>query len=332
MHSRGRFLLTSSSILLAALLLYLALRGVDFARVWTVVSSARPALIAAGCCLGSIAYLMRSLRWRVLLNTEAQLGLPAVFWANMAGYLGNNLLPARAGELVRTVLISARFGLSRTFVLTTAFAERLVDSAVLVLVSLVLLSAVADSPPWLRAASRWAGAFAIAGLLLLAFLPRAGRHASNLVARLPVPRRIHNRLATVADELIRGVQTFHDARRLAAFLAYTTIIWLLDAWGCIVGALALHLDMSLTAALLLIAALALGSSLPSTPGYVGIYQFAAVTVLSPFGWSRSDALAYILVVQAFSYLVIGLWGGLGIWRFRIGYGTLIDSVRDPPHR
>jgi uncharacterized membrane protein YbhN (UPF0104 family) len=62
--------------------------------------------------------------------------------------------------------------------------------------------------------------------------------------------------------------------------------------------------------------LSLGSALPSTPGYVGIYQFVAVTVLTPFGFSRTDAIAYILVVQAMMYVVIGFWGSLGLLRYR----------------
>jgi uncharacterized membrane protein YbhN (UPF0104 family) len=69
-------------------------------------------------------------------------------------------------------------------------------------------------------------------------------------------------------------------------------------------------------AFLLIASLGLGSALPSTPGYIGIYQFVAVVVLTPFGFSRTDAIAYILVAQALIYVVIGFWGSLGLWRFR----------------
>jgi uncharacterized membrane protein YbhN (UPF0104 family) len=69
-------------------------------------------------------------------------------------------------------------------------------------------------------------------------------------------------------------------------------------------------------AFLLMAGLGLGSALPSTPGYVGIYQFVAVRVLTPFGFSRTDAIAYILVAQALSYVVIGLWGSVGLWHYR----------------
>ena len=69
-------------------------------------------------------------------------------------------------------------------------------------------------------------------------------------------------------------------------------------------------------AFLLIAGLGLGSAMPSTPGYVGIYQFVAVSILTPFCYSRTDAIAYILLVQAMSYVVLAFWGliGLGVGR------------------
>lgn len=84
------------------------------------------------------------------------------------------------------------------------------------------------------------------------------------------------------------------------------------------AAAALGLRMPITVAFLVITGLSLGSALPSTPGYVGIYQFVAVTVLTPFGFTRTDAIAYILVAQALMYALIGFWGALGLWRYRRG--------------
>ena len=118
------------------------------------------------------------------------------------------------------------------------------------------------------------------------------------------------------DHALRGMRAFHDLGRLSGFLVLTAVIWCLDAVGTAIVAGALGLSMPISAAFLLIAGLGLGSALPSTPGYIGIYQFVAVSVLAPFGFSRADAIAFILVAQAVSYVLVGFWGSLGITRYR----------------
>ena len=94
------------------------------------------------------------------------------------------------------------------------------------------------------------------------------------------------------------------------------VVWMLDALSTLIGMHALGLATSLPVALLLITGLGLGSALPSTPGYVGIYQFVAVSVLTPFGFSRTNAIAYILLAQALQYVLITFWGLIAIMRSR----------------
>jgi hypothetical protein len=112
------------------------------------------------------------------------------------------------------------------------------------------------------------------------------------------------------------MRAFHHARRLTGFLALTMLIWCLDAAGTVITGAALGLDIRIGVAFLLIAGLGVASALPATPGYVGIYQFVAVTLLTPFGFSRTAAIAYILVAQALFYVLIAFWGSLGFWHYR----------------
>ena len=116
--------------------------------------------------------------------------------------------------------------------------------------------------------------------------------------------------------MLLGLRAFHDWGRLARFVLLTVLIWILDGFGVITGARALGLSISFPVALLLLAGLGLGSALPSTPGYIGIYQFAAKTVLMPFGISQDGALAYILVMQALGYVIVVAFGLPGLYRFQ----------------
>src|SRR5689334_17851242 len=100
--------------LLAAILLYLSLRGVEWARVWSTIAGAQWRWILGGALITATSCFLRSLRWRVLLNATARFDVLTVFWATMSGYLGNNFLPARAGEVLRSFIISSQSSLTRT--------------------------------------------------------------------------------------------------------------------------------------------------------------------------------------------------------------------------
>jgi uncharacterized membrane protein YbhN (UPF0104 family) len=120
----------------------------------------------------------------------------------------------------------------------------------------------------------------------------------------------------LTEQILLGLRAFHHWGRLAGFIALTAVIWTSDALAVTVGAHALGFEVRFPVAMLLLTAMGLGSALPSTPGYVGVYQFAAVTALTPFGVSRDAALAYILVAQVIGYVLVIVWGLPGMYLLR----------------
>src|SRR5262249_43607176 len=140
--------------------------------------------------------------------TAADFDVMTVFWAMMAGYLGNNFLPARAGELVRTFIISSRSSLTRTYVLTTALSERMMDAIALVLWSSLILIGMHPKPEWLDKASRTAAVFAGAGLLAVIVLPHTGNLCDALIQRMPFPRALREKLRHFTEQILQGLKTF----------------------------------------------------------------------------------------------------------------------------
>ena len=304
------------SAALALVLLYYSLRGVEWVRVWTTITHARwQYLVAAGLTICS-SYFLRSLRWRILLNTDAHFDVLTVFIASMAGYLGNNFLPARAGEFVRSYIISKSSSLSKTYVLTTALSERMVDAIALVLASSVVLLGVREKPAWLGDVSRTTAAIAGAGLLAIAIVPHTGDLVERALRRIPMPTGLRARLLELAAQILLGLRTFHSPTRLAGFAFFTVVVWLIDCVTVMLGTHALGIDLPFRVALLLLAGMGLGSALPSTPGYVGIYQFVTVGILTPFGVRHDDALAYSFVSQALNYAIVLALGLPGLYRFK----------------
>jgi len=304
------------ALLLAAVLLYYSLRGAEWGRVWQTIAGADWRYLALATALVVLSSFWRALRWRILLNAGARFSIPTVFWAMMAGYLGNNLLPARAGEFIRSYLISRRSSLSKTYVLTTALGERLSDVIALVLSSSIVLLGLEPKPRWMADISRTMAIVAGAGAAAIAVLPHSGGLVKGILNRVPLPAKVRDFLLRLAEQILEGLRAFHDWGRFAGFVFLTAVIWTSDSFGAIIGMRALGLAISFPVALLLITGLGLGSALPSTPGYVGIYQFVAVTVLAPVGIAKDQALAFILIYQALGYAIVQTLGFTGLYRLQ----------------
>ena len=306
---------------LAAVLLYYSLRGVEWGQVWRTILAARWHYLALGTAVSVVNYFVRSLRWRVLLNARGHFRVGTVFWATMAGYMANNFLPARAGEVVRSFIISDRSGLSKTYVLTTALTERLMDAIALVLCGSVVLLQVRPKPAWMDQVGRTTALIAALGALTVAVLPHAEGLIEKLLHRIPLPAGIRARLLGLAEQILLGLRAFHNAGRLLSFTGLTALIWISDAGVMMISSHAFDIHMTFPVAMLLLAGMGLGSALPATPGYVGIYQFAAVTILPPFGIDRNAALAFIIVAQAVGYAVVLALGLLGLYRIKRAGGS-----------
>lgn len=314
---RSRLIYWLVAVAIAAVLLDISLRGIDWSQVGRILLRARWGYVAVWIVVGSIALVLRAVRWRVLLQSRTAVRLSTAFWATAAGYFGNNFLPARAGELIRTVMVSAETGLSKSFVLTTAMTERLCDGVTLVLIASVVLFALPNPPGWLAHAARPFAVAGVCGALAVAFSPMLDGLSRRVIAILPVRTEYRNKLLGILEQILTGATALHNMRRLTKFVAVTGVIWLLDAVGVQIGMRALGQNVSLQVALLLITGLGLGSALPATPGYVGIYQFVAVSVLVPFGLSKTDAIAFILLSQALNYVGTAIWGLIAFTRSRV---------------
>jgi uncharacterized protein (TIRG00374 family) len=300
-------------LVISAVLLFFAVRGVDWTQVLATLRRGRVDLLALASLILTVSYVIRGLRWRVVLSAKQRIAPLTVFWATMAGYLGNSVLPARAGELIRSVLLGRQTGLGTSYVLATALLERLADVVALVCIGLLALLMLGSVPAWLLTAAPVAGVIGLVGLTAPRFLPCLDRQLIDHISRLPVPARLENRLTALASQFLHGLRALRDRRRGLNFAALTAVIWTLDVIFALMIGQAFDLPLLAPQAMLLLAALGLASAVPTTPGYVGVYQFVAVTVLVPLGFSRDQAFAQVIGLQGVAYGVEIVWGTLGLW-------------------
>jgi len=264
----------------------------------------------------TVSYVARALRWRVLLSAQSSPSISMTFWITCIGYLGNYILPARAGEIIRVFYMGERAKISKSYVLATALTERMVDAAFLALVILSLLPFLDFVPQEITDASVIIFVFigiAIVGLIIvLRFSPRI----INLLEQLPIPF-LRDQTKSIVEKFLEGFQPLSNTQTSIKFISITLLIWILDViTGLLVG-VAFSMWMTPTQMLLLLATLGLSSAIPSTPGYIGVYQFVAVTVMEPFGYLPEQSLTFILGFQAVVYVLVLLWGGIGLWTLNI---------------
>lgn len=324
---RSRFIFLTST-LLAVILLYLALRGLDWPAFFVSLQRVNYLYVAPLLIWSSATYFLRSLRWRILLVTYKNILPVNVFWANMAGYLANSVLPARAGEFVRAAYIARKESIPVVFVLATGITERLVDLTALVIIGAVSLFFTDAFPKSVQSAFETFAVAAVIGVMCIFLLPLLHDLAARIINALTfLSNSIKSGLYEIISHFVEGLKAIANIERGLSFLFFTLLIWLMDGLGMVWIALSLHESLSLAQSLLFISALGISSAIPSTPGYIGVYQFVAITVLMPFDFVRESALALILITQALNLLVVSCWGGAGLW---IGSRTILAIQTKKP--
>lgn len=315
-HTRFSRVMIIVSVVLAALFLYLALRNLDWQNFFDTIKNAQYAYLPLVFLWSSVSFLIRAMRLRVLFTSEKALPAANVFWANMAGYLGNNILPARAGELVRAAYLARQNSISASFALAVGLTERLMDLIALIVLGSFALSSTGIISPVFQNALKGVSILGLIGLASIFILPRFGELIGHLIMTFPLLKEAYKtKLDHFFQQFLGGLKSLHNIKRVVQFTGLTALIWLMDAVGAVFLAYILKIPLLLQQAFVLLSALGLSSAIPSTPGYVGVYQFVAVTTLAPFGISKADALALILTSQILGYLVIGFWGLLSLWKF-----------------
>lgn len=306
------------SLVLAMLLLYLAFRGIDWNEMLATLRAGQIEYFVAAGAILIASYFLRSLRWRVLLSVERTAPVSTVFWGTWVGYLGNFFLPARAGEVIRSVMLGRKLGIGIPYILATAITERVFDAIVLVVLLLVFLPTFPSIPDWLNAAVGTMAVLGVVGMAGIVIASRSNRLIERLLALLPIPERLRSKVSSIVERFLFGMRAFQSGGRALAFCGLTAALWSLDVVIGLLIARGFGLEFTVVQTVLLLAALGLSSAAPSTPGYIGIYQFVAVTVLTPFGYTREQALTFILAFQALSYLIVLTFGLLGLWRLNRG--------------
>jgi glycosyltransferase 2 family protein len=299
-------------------LLAWALRGVNLSDVLRHLRTAHPVPLAAAVVIATIAFPLRLVRWRLLLRDERGRPYPATpLWHAIAiGFMANNILPLRAGELVRSYtaakLAPARF----TTVFSSIAVERIFDGLTVVamltfaLLSSDLPSAVSVGGTSIVQLARAAGILGMLALLAAVLVVVAPVRAEQLVRRILPHARAADKIVDLIEGVRQGLTVLRSPARLAGVIVWSVVLWLVNALAFYIGFQAFDIPVSYSGALLLQGLLVLGISIPSTPGFFGPFEAVIVAVLALYGITSSLAFSYAISFHLTSFVPITL---LGLW-------------------
>ena len=296
------------TIALSGFFLFLAARNVSWEETLAAFRTFQPEFLVILFLISSISIFIRGLRWGVLLSAEKKISPLVMFFSTAVGYLGNTFLPARAGELIRSVMLGKKEKINTGYVLATALTERVIDVIILVLLGTLSIFQMQNMPDWLTRSVSVMGALGILAVFVLAIFPRMKNIFYSLIEKFPMKEKWKIKVVALLNSFFEGSQSFLKPKNLVKFLGLSVIIWLLDASGLVLLARGFQLALTYPQALLFLTALGLSSAIPSTPGYVGIYQFVAVSLLPVFGFTTSQAFTFVLTTQGVTTLAIVVWG------------------------
>ena len=314
-------------------LLAWALHGVDARALIDHLRRANPWLMAATIVLATLTFPLRAIRWRLILRSTSggRLPLGPLWHATAIGFMANNLLPVRAGELARAYAARQAVSVRFTTALASIAVERVLDG--LVLVGLFTVALVVPSFPrdamigGVRLAGlATAGAGLFAGILVVALLvvhrPAPWIRLLGRVARGVLPARLADHVTHLAEGLVEGLDVLKRPGRLLGVAAWSLLLWLVNAASFAVCFRAFELPVPPEGALLLQGVIGFGVALPSSPGFVGVFEAATRGTLAMYGVDATRAVSYALAYHLGTFFPITLLGLASLSRMRLHLAEL----------
>lgn len=316
--------------LVGAALLTLALRGVDPARVRTLVAGVKPGWVAAALAVYVSAYVLRSLRWRLILSPVVRVRVPESFFMLMAGYFVNYIVPVRAGEVAKAFFLKRLKGVPIATSLPTIFVDKLFElmSVVLVLLLVPVLSlSLTGYVATLVYSVLVVFALALA-LLLFALVNGSGTTRALSLATAWLPAGLHARLSRWFALLIEGMGVARaNARSLGVLIALTAGAVALDAAYFALMFRAFSLEIGFVQVLFGYTLLSVSYILPTPPAQIGHNEFLMVVIFADgFALGRTEVTALMILAHVLTGVLIT---ALGLWSFGAMSIRVTDSFRHP---
>jgi glycosyltransferase 2 family protein len=321
-------------LLISVVFLYFALKGLKLGDFWAAVRSANYWWILPGIAVYFVAVWIRAWRWHYLLGPIKTIPTRVMFPVTCIGYMGNNIYPARAGEVLRAVVLKRKEGVPISASLATVIVERIFDGVVMLAFVFVNLPELAKVS---GAASGFIGniqQLAIIGtvvffgalviFLVAAMFPQVTIRAANWFINHLLPKGIREKTSGIVAKFLDGLAFLRSPFHVIMVFFTSVLIWLLETVKYWFVMHAFSFTVSFFALMLLNGIANLATTIPSAPGYIGTWEAVTKAVLVAYGVPGAEALGYAVVLHVALWLPITLLGAYFMTREGIKWS---DNLR-----
>lgn len=307
-------------LIISAVFLFLTLRGLQIGQMWDVIKSANywwliPAILVY--LFGAV--LARAWRWHYLLRPIKKISTLKMFPIVCIGYMGNNIYPARAGELLRAYVLKKREGVQISASLATIIVERIFDGVVMLgfvfinLPELAKLTSASGFVGSIQALAIWGAA--IFGVVLVIFLlaamfPKVTERVTLWLINRVLPKKWQEKACGIALRFLSGLESLRSPKEALMVFLTSIVIWLFETGKYWLVMHAFPFEVSFFALMLMNGIVNLATTLPSAPGYLGTFDAPGIALLRAYNVPQDIATGYTLVLHAALWFPITILGAI----------------------
>lgn len=286
-------------LLISIVFIYFIFLNVDLSEIWQNLRSLSWYLYLVLLVIYLINLMLRTLRWQIVIQQAHKVKFKHIFKALVYGYMLNQLLPIKVGEVARAEYLTQKNHINRSFMLGSVAVERVFD--MLVIVFFFGISVLFSDTVMSRLESNWMPVFILlVGFILIIILFLNLEILKNISKYLP--NKLRKITDSVIDNLNKSFKIFYSLKNVFKISVVTIVVWILTCLSCFLIINELGIQIPFYAYFFIVSAGTFGMIIPSTSGNIGVYHGVAMASLMLFMVSKEQALSYAIIAHAFDFL------------------------------
>lgn len=312
---------------ISAIFLYFALKSIEIEKVLQAFGEINYIYLFPVIFFTILTYVVRAWRWRYFFRHIKIISFSSLFSAVIIGFMANNILPARIGELVRAYCIGKKENISKSMSFATIVLERIFDGFSLLFLFVITLLLYPFPEEIRKIGYLFAAVYVVAAGTLIS-IKIWNQQAIKIVDFLCsyLPKRMRASIRGYAHSFISGLDVLKNGWDVFLILFYSIILWTISAISFYFMLLGCHLgQLSFLAALFILIVIAIGIAIPAAPGAVGTFQYFSMLGLAVFGIDKNVGITFSIVLHITQIAVPIFIGWICLCKEQISFGEIKDG-------